>query len=394
MNLSGRQTEPGFGAGIRRELREMGSHGTYLFGMVLVPLLVVVFFLSLLSPGLPRKVPTAIVDLDGTPLSRSVTRNLDSNEMVDIVLDAENFSEALAAVRRGEIFGFFIIPPDFQSDVLAMRTPTLEYYTNMTYFIPGTLAFKGFKTIAVTMSGGVVKTTLQDLGMDDERMAGLLQPVSIDTYPLGNPWLNYSVYLTPSFSIGALALMIMLMTVYSITMEIKRGTSPEWLRVCGGRLSTALLSKMLPHTLVYVVIGTFIMWLLFGYSHFPCHGSLAWLWAGMVMFVVASQAFALAVVSLLPNPRLSFSACALFGILTFSFAGFSFPVESMYGALGIFSYLAPTRYLFLIYVNNALNGYDVWFVRWCYAALAVFPPLAALAALRLKKSLMHPVYVP
>lgn len=389
-----RQTKPGFGAGIRRELREMGSRKTYLFGMVLVPLLIVVFFLSLLSPGLPRKVPTAIVDLDHSPLSRSLTRTLDSNEMIHIAQSAESYDAALAAVRRGEIFGFFIIPSDFQSDVLAMRTPTLEYYTNMTYFVPGTLAFKGFKTISVTMSGGVVKTTLQNLGVSDQQMAGLLQPVSIDAYPLGNPWLNYSIYLTPSFTIGALALMIMLMTVYSITMEIKRGTSPEWLRTAGGRLSTALLSKMLPHTAVYLAVGTLIFWLIFGYSGFPCYGSMLWLWIALVLFIVASQAFALMVVSIIPNPRLGFSVCALFGILTFSFAGFSFPVESMYGGMGVFSWLAPTRYMFLIYINNALNGYAVWFVRWWYVALMAFPIAAAIATLKLKKALLHPVYVP
>ncbi len=391
--MSSRQ-QSGFVNGLRREIREMGSRKTYLFGMVLVPALMVVFFLSLLRPGLPRKVPTAVVDLDHTPLSRSLTRNLDSNEMIDIVGGAESFDEALAGVRRGEIYGFFIIPANFQSDVLAMRTPTLEYYTNMTYFVPGTLAFKGFKTIAVTMSGGVVKTTLQNLGVGERESAALLQPVSIDAHPLGNPWLNYSIYLTPSFSIATLALMIMLMTVYSITIEIKRGTSPEWLRTCGGRLSTALLSKMLPHTVVYVAVGSAMMWAIFGYSGFPCHGSLAWLWVGMVLFVIASQAFALTVVSILPNPRLSFSICALFGILTFSFTGFSFPVESMYGAIGVFSWFAPTRYLFLIYINNALNGYAVWFARWWYVALMVFVPVSALASLRLKKALLNPVYVP
>lgn len=386
--------KPGFRAGLRRELREMGSTKTYLFGMVLVPVLIVVFFLSLLHSGLPNRVPTAVVDLDHTPLSRSLTRTLDSNEMIEIVDDAESFDEALAAVRRGEIFGFFIIPANFQSDVLALRTPTLEYYSNMTYFVPGTLAFKGFKTISVTMSGGVVRTTLRDLGVPDQEMAGLLQPVSIDSFPIGNPWLNYSIYLTPSFSIAALALMIMLMTVYSITMEIKRGTSPDWLAACGGRLGTALMSKMLPHTLVYFAVGSLIVWLLFGYGGFPCNGSLFWFWVATMLFVIASQAFALIVVSFVPNPRLGFSICALFGILTFSFAGFSFPVEDMYGAIGVFSWLAPTRYLFLIYINNALNGYATWFVRWWFVALMAFPAVAALASLKLRKALLNPVYVP
>lgn len=383
----------GFRVTARREFRRMCSRRMYICAMVLVPLAVLYFFITLLDTGLPTELPSAIVDLDHTPMSREVTRNIDATELVHITCTAESYDEALAAVRRGEVFGFFIIPANFQSDALAMRTPTLSYYTNMTYFVPGTLAFKGFKTIAVTTSGGVVRTALRDLGMDAS--AGLLQPVNIKNFCLGNPWMNYSYYLTPSFGIGTLALMIMLMTVFSITMEIKSGTSRQWLSTAGNRISTALLGKMLPHTLVYIAVGSMMLWMMLGWRHFPMNGSSVWpVWFAMVLFVIASQALALVIVSAIPNPRLAFSITALFGILTFSFAGFSFPVQNMYGAIGVFSWFAPTRYLFLIYINDCLNGYSTWFVRWWYVALLAFPFVGALLTPRLKKALLNPVYVP
>ena len=384
----------GFLATARREVRRMGSRKMYLFGMILVPVLSAMFFMSLLGPGLPLKVPTAIVDLDHSELSRSVTRSLNATELLDINLKEESYDDALAAVRRGEVFGFFVIPANFQQEVYAGRTPTLEYYSNMTYFVPGTLSFKGFKTVAVTTSGAVMRTTLVSLGADPEQIGALMQPVSIQEFPLGNPWMSYSIYLCPSFAVNTFLLMVILMTVFSITMEIKQGTSTEWLATARGHIGVAVAGKLLPQTMIFFAVGAFIMWLLFGYAHFPVNGSLAWLLVAMALTIIASQAFAVFICSVIPNPRLAFSVCALFSILSFSFTGFSFPVEDMYGYLGVFSYLAPVRYFFLIYIREALNGVDLYYSRYYFAALLAFPLVASTMLWHLRKACLRPVYVP
>lgn len=49
---------------IKREVRMLTSSPTPLIIMVLVPLGCAIFFISLLSEGLPLKVPTSVVDLD------------------------------------------------------------------------------------------------------------------------------------------------------------------------------------------------------------------------------------------------------------------------------------------------------------------------------------------
>ena len=214
--------------------------------MIVVPIGCALFFISLMHEGLPLKVPTAIVDLDHSSMSRQITRSLSAMELVEIADKEESYSKALAAVRRGDIFGFFVIPENFEKDALGGRTPTLDYYTNMTFFVPGTLSFKGFKTMAVTTSGGVVKETLTSVGLSDGTIGALIQPVNISNHPIGNPWLNYTYYLTPSFSFAALALIIMLMTIFTITIEIKRGTSTDWIataRAISTELSPANSSR-------------------------------------------------------------------------------------------------------------------------------------------------------
>ena len=133
---------------------------------------------------------------------------------------------------------------------------------------------------------------------------------------------------------------------------------------------------------------------LFKYNHFPMHGSWLWITLSEVMFVLACQGLALFFYSVLPNLRLSLSISALVGILSFSLAAFSFPVESMYGSLAIFSWILPTRYNFLIYIDQALNGIDIYYSRWWYVAYIIFMLLPLTMLWRLKRAYRRPVYTP
>ncbi len=383
-----------FWQSIKREVRQLTSSPVAIIMMVVVPIGCALYFLSLMSEGLPLKVPTSVVDLDHSAMSREVTRALNSTELVDIQQKDESYEAAMAKVRTGEIFGFFVIPSNFEKDAIAGNAPTLEYYTNLTYFVPGTLSFKGFKTIAVSTSGSVAMAKLSAVGLTGDEIMPLVQPVSIDSVGIGNPWTNYSYYLTPSFSFGCLGLLIMLFTAYSITIEIKHGTSRQWLKTAGDSIDLALAGKLLPQTVIFTAVSLAVMALMFGFNHFPMAGSLGWFLVATVIFVPACQAFATMVCCLLPNPRLALSILSLFGILTFSIAAFSYPVEQMYGAIGIFSYLSPVRYLFLIYINNALNGFDIYYVRYYFVALLLFLFAGMLFTRRLKKSCLNPVYVP
>ena len=81
-------------------------------------------------------------------------------------------------------------------------------------------------------------------------------------------------------------------------------------------------------------------------------------------------------------------------ILAFSLAAFSFPVQQMYGAVGIFSYILPVRYYFLIYADQALNGISLYYSRFYYIALLIFPLVGLIGLSRLKKHCLNPVYVP
>lgn len=376
-----------------RSLVRIATKPIYLVGIFILPLFFFLFLTSIMESGLPTQVPAGIIDRDGTSLSRQITQSLGSMQMVDLVESPRSYTEARHSVQEGKIFGFFMIPENFQADLLAGKSPSITFYTNMTYFVPASLLFKTFKSTAVYAKAGVTVSVLESAGVNSD-VTPLLQPVNISSRPLGNPWLDYGIYLCNSFIPGVLQLMIMLMTSYTLGEEIKYGRSVQLLRMAGGSIYKAIFAKLLPQTIIWWIIALFMQVWLFKFNHFPMHGSWWWMTLSQLMFVGASQGLAIFFFCLLPNLRLALSVSALLGVLSFSIAAFSFPMESMYPAMGIFSWILPIRYNFLIYIDQALNGRDIFYSRIWYAAYIVFMVLPLFGVWRLKKEYSHPVYAP
>ena len=375
-------------------IKQLTSRPIYILGMIVVPMFVAFFFLDLMDEGLPLKAPTAIVDLDNSSASRNVTRNLSASELVSLDYRPVSYDEAMKLLKSGDIFGFFMIPRNFQADAAAGRETTITYYCNMAYFVPGTLSFNTFKHPPFTSSGGIAKVTLVSAGLSEDLVGTMLQPVTTQEHPIGNPWTNYSIYLSNSFVPCLLQLIIFQFTAFSILQEIKRGTSVQWMNDAGGSILVACAGKLIPQFVIFSVVGLAIQSMLYGYWGFPVNGSMWGMIVAMLLLVASSQAFALLVSSLIPNLRFALSILSLLGILSFSLAGFSFPVENMYPMVGVFAYIIPVRYYFLIYINTALNGYELYYVRWEYIAMLLFLLTPFTMLWKLKRSSLHPVYIP
>lgn len=363
----------------------------YVWCVVVVPLAMSVFFVSLLDKGVAEQVPSAVVDLNRSEMSRTIVRNLGTMPQVDLLYSLDSYSEAMTLVRQGKIMGFFLVPHNFGDDVLSGRQPTLSYYINFGYIVPGSLLEKGYTTISMLANGEVVQDILSESGVSQDAINAILQPIALDVHPLGNPTMNYGVYLTNSFAPGVLALMVLLVTVYSITSEIKYGRSRKWLASASNSIVMALVGKLLPFTLLFTIVGWAMLLIFYAIVGYPMNGEMWTMMLAVILLVSACQALAVIVCAILPNPRYALSVCSLLGVLAFSVCGYSFPVENMYSGVGIFSYILPMRYYFLIYINQALNGLD-WIYSFDYFAALLTFPLAALVFLPLlKRALLKPI---
>ncbi|MEG1574184.1 MAG: ABC transporter permease, partial [Bacteroidales bacterium] len=169
---------------IARECKILVSRPIYLFGIIIVPLICYITFLSLMHNGLPQKIPTGIVDLDHTASSRNFIRNLNALDLVDITIQANSFTEAKKVMQKGDIYGFLIIPENFEAKAMSGRQPEISYYTNSAYYIPSSLLFKSFKTMSILASGKIVMQTKPAKGEYDYQIMPQLQPINYDVMAL------------------------------------------------------------------------------------------------------------------------------------------------------------------------------------------------------------------
>ena len=379
---------------MKRECRRLVSRPLYLFCMVVAPMFCYVFFTTLMDSGLPQDMPVGIVDQDQTSMTRQLTRTLDAFQQSKVVARYASFDEARRAMQRNEIYGFYYIPEGTTAEAQAQRRPTVSFYTNNTLLIAGSLLFKDMKTMSELASGAVVQATLLAKGATEQQAMDYLQPIVIDTHPLNNPWLNYSVYLNNTFAPGVLMLLIFMVTVFSIGVEIKERTARQWLRMGNNSIWISLAGKLLPHTAIFFLMGIFYNIYLYGFLHYPCHSGIWPMLLATLCLVLASQGMGILMIGTLPTLRLGLSFASLWGVLSFSMCGLSFPLMGMHPTLQALANLFPLRHYFLIYVDQALNGYPMIYSWSNYVALLLFMLLPFLVAHRLKGALIYYKYVP
>ncbi len=343
---------------------------------------------------MPTNQPVAVVDLDNTATSRNLVRQLDAFEQTKIVLDATSFTEARMAMQRGEVYGIYYIPKGFTADATNGKQPKLSFYTNGTYLIAASLLFRDMKTMSVLAGGSVGLQLGTAKGLSVSQIMGQIQPIVVNTHPIGNPWLNYSIYLNNTILPGILQLMVFLMTVYCIGIEIKRDTAKQWLDMDGGSLTKSLIGKLCPYTVIFTLVGFMICAVLYGFNSFPLQSGWFPMLAAVFLLVIASQAVGVFMISVLPTLRLGLSFACLFGMISFSIVGFSFPVLAMHPTLQALSQLFPLRHYFMIYVDQALNGRELYYSLTQYLMLIAFLILPFLTRKNLKKALLYMKYIP
>lgn len=378
----------------RRELRRMASKPIYWFCMIAAPLFCFVFFTSLMAEGLPTDMPLGLVDNDNTTTSRSLTRNLDAFEMTSIKEQYANVTEAREAVQRGDIYGFYYIPKGTTRKAQRQELPVVSFYTNYSYLVAGSLLYRDMRTMSELASGAASRTVLYAKGATERQAMAFLQPIVIDSHAINNPWLNYNVYLSNVILPGLLMLFIFMVTVFSIGTEVKYNTVHDWLIMARGSMFHALAGKLLPQTLIFFLIGIAFAIGLYGVLHFPCHCGLPTMLLVMFLGIIGAQGLGVFMFTMLPTLRMSLSFASLWGVISFSICGMSYPVMAMHPTLQGLSLLFPLRHYFLLYVNCALDGYPLMNAAPYVVGLLLFALLPLLLLRRLKKMLLVVPYIP
>ena len=378
-----------------REMHLFARRPMFLFSMIIVPVTSIILFTTVMGDGLPVNLPAGLVDEDDSSISRSLVRTMDAMAETELVARYPSFSEARHAMQRGEIYAFFHIPKGTAAKALSQRQPSIAFYTNEAFFLPGALLMKEMYLSSEMIGMSVNRSTMTAKGNTMRRAMVSVQPVALETHPLGNPWINYAILLCNIILPGVLILCILLSTSYTIGIEWKMETHLDLYRMGNQNPAIIIIGKLLPQTLLYMLIFLFLDVYLYKILCYPCHCAF---W-NMVLVgwltIFAAQGLAIFVFALFPGMmRFAMSVCSLIGVVSMSISGYSFPTLAMDEYLQYIVNIFPLRHYYLIYVNQALNGYSILYVWANVAALMIMMLLPLLVYKRYNKVFTNYKYKP
>ena len=379
-------------------LRELGiivrKNQIYGFCMIVFPLVLVLFFTTMLDEGIPKDLPIGVVDQDNSATSRSLIRNLDAMQTSRVTYRFANITEARNAMQEGKVYAYLYIPEGTAAKLMAGRQPKISYYYTMTCLTAGSLAMKDMKTIGLLGSLAVGKAVLSAKGASNQQIMAALQPVTVDAHIIANPYGSYNYALTTVFVPGILMLFMALLSAYTLGMEMKFDTGKEWLARADGNIVVAILGKYLVHALVFLLIMFIYQYYIFDVLHFP---KLCSVWSIVrltLLQVFASLGFGIFAFGLMPSLRMSMSISSLWFVLSISMCGSAFPVAGMDAPLQAMSWLFPLRHYWMIYQATVLNGFPVIDVWFHLVALVAFTLLPWFVLSKVKNAMLNYVYIP
>lgn len=377
---------------IQRELERMVSRRLYLGVCIVLPLFCIFFMSTIFGNGQMENIPVGIVDQDQTAFSRQLIRQVEAVPTFRVAQHYVDAESARKATQAKEIYGYLVIPNQFEKNVTGNRQATLSYYYHYALLSVGGEVRGAFETLLRTFLVAPIVVQATAMGISQKEVSTFLVPVKAQNHPLYNPDLDYSVYLSNPFFFIFFQVIILLTTVYAVGCEIKFRTADEWIATAKMNMVTALFGKLLPYTVIFSLMSIMGNYVMFGLMDIPFSCGFWPLNLTSILFVIASQALALFLFSLFPAISIIISIVSMVGSLGATLSGVTFPVPAMFAPVYYASFLFPVRHFIEINQNLLYGDYGFAFTWWNFSALCCFILIALLMVPHLKNTILSHKY--
>ena len=366
-----------------REWRRMTSRRIYLGAAVVLPLFLIFFMATIFGDGQMRHLPIGIVDEDNTATSRSIVRSIAAVPTFDVVAHYANDAEARAAVSRREVYGYLSIPPRFEEAMVRGTDATLCYYYHYALLAVGGEVMSAFETALLPVRMAPIVEEAIMLGDTEENIETFLLPMTADDHALYNPSLDYAEYLAVPIFYIMFQILVLLVTLYAVGSDKL---------LAFGRWPLAMVGKLLPYTLIFVVEAMLANVVFFHWEHIPMEGDMGLFALATVLFIVATQSVAVILYTLFPVLSLVISVVSMVGSLGATLSGLTFPLSAMSPVVQYAAKLFPVRHF--TEAMQCMVYFDGGFSACCpqLAVLCLFPLVAMALLPRLHKILQKQTY--
>ena len=319
-----------------------------------VPLLLFMILWSIFSGHFVRDLNIGVVDLDHSQMSRQLTRHYDAAPTLRIAKSYATVEEGARELRGGDIYGLVVIPANMEQLSMTGNSPRVTTFINSQFLLMHKVVNSALISSHATFFARVDAGKAMASGMTVPSQAlGATVVINNQVTPLFNSNNSYAQFLVSAIIPAMWQILIVVVTVLSMSVEIRRNSVKDWL---GDDPARAVIAKLLPYTLLLWLQGLLFlvgMYLLLGW---PMNGSWTVLAASQLLMVVACQSVALFVFLMTEDSMSSMSLMAAYSAPGFAFMGITFPATDMVLPARIWRELLPASHYIEIQLHQANYG--------------------------------------
>lgn len=376
---------PGFSLVFWREIDWLRRRPFLLAFVTIAPICLMAVLISVFSAGLATRLPVAVLDLDSSDLSRSIIRMVDATPDTAASVRVAELAEGRRMILSGKVHGLLMLPQNLERDVYAGRRPEVVFFYNTQTLTIGNLTARGANAAVPTAAAGIRLSLRTAQGQPIAEAQADLAPVPVQIHALFNPTLNYVYFLLAAILPSLLQLVVVTSSAYSVGIDVETPHRLRILRRLGGGLWPAIAGKLLPYTILYLLVLGLSDIVLLGWLEFPLHGR-GWLLVIAALLFVLSCQFLGALLALVLRPMASaISIAALLTSPAFGFMGIGFPRLAMNSFAYFYGALLPGTWYLTARIDQTIRGTPLD-LSWkpVLVLLAFLVSLAGLTALRLE----------
>lgn len=350
------ELHPGFWLVFWREVGWLRRRPSLLALVTVLPLLLMGILTAVFSAGLATDLPIAVLDLDGSDLSRQIIRMVDATPDVAVTSRVGELVEGRQMILSGRVHGLLMLPRNLQRDVNAGRRPEVVFFYNTQTATSGNLALRGVNNAVPAAAAGVRVALRTAHGQPTEEASAALGPIPVQVNPLFNPALNYVHFLLAALLPSVLQTIIITAMAYAVGLDVKTPHRLRTLRRLGGGLWPAMAGKLLPYALIFLMVLGVSDAVLFGLYSLPLRGDRFVLLAAGFLFILACQLIG-ALLALVLKPMAS--AISIGTLLTapaFGFMGIGFPRIGMNAFSYWYGAALPGTWYLTARIDQTLRG--------------------------------------
>ena len=368
---------PGFWLVFWREAGWLKRRPFLLFMSTIAPLALIGLLTMIFSAGLATRLPIGVLDLDRTDLSRTIIRMVDATPDAAVAESVTDLAAGRRLLLSGRIHGLLMLPQHLERDVFAGRRPEVVFFYNAQTLTTGNLVLRGINAAIPTAAGGIRLSLRTAQGQPTEAAQSALQPIPVQVSPLFNPSLNYVFFLLATLLPSVLQIVITTTSAYSVGIDVETPHRLRILRRLGGGIWPAMAGKLLPYTLLFLIVLGLSDAVLFGLFGLPLRGDRGVLLVSGILFILACQ-FLGGLLALVLKPMASaVSIGTLVTAPAFGFMGIGFPRFAMNAFAYWWGAALPGTWYLTVRIDQTIRGAPIDYSLRPLLVLAGFVVLLA-----------------